>query len=93
MNQRRTRAFGAWQLVWAISCAVIAGVMVSTHQRPLPTLERAFFVWFLGFLVSTELFSPRHASPGLWRRLRWIVFAGALVVAFITAQAVAEVLA
>lgn len=90
---RRIRLFGAWQLLWLLTLGSIVGLPTFFAQRPLPAHELTFTVWFAGFLLGVELLSLRRTEPDLWRALRWIVFAGVLVVTFLAIQEAAEVIA
>lgn len=94
-NGGRYRRFRGWQILWAVAIWGVPALAAYFYQMEIPDEELLYVVWFVGFLLGVELLAPRHVASDLWRklRLRWIVFGGSVVVAFIVLEEVLEVVA
>lgn len=84
-TQRRAR------FVYAQAAWMLGTVFVLTLLDAL-SLELAFVVSFIGFLVVVELTAPFTISPGWRRRLKWLVALGLVVFAVIVVRRILAIL-
>lgn len=66
-----------WCGVWVLVSVVLLGLL------QLLTLELFFVVSYIGVLAISGVYAPRQPAPAWWRRLRLLLAAGFLVLAYV----------
>lgn len=84
-DRDRFRLLIATQTAWMLLTLV---TMVALDRY---WTEGYFLVSFIGLLVATLLFAPDDADAAWWRRVKWVIRAGFLVLAFFVVQRVQDV--
>lgn len=85
-DRARFRLLVATQTAWMLIAFL---TMVSLDQY---WLEGYFLVSFVGLLFGSLLFAPDDADAAWWRRLRWVVRLGFLLLAVYVIQRIQEVM-
>lgn len=84
-TRRRTR-FIYGQTAWMLGALFVLALLDSV------SLELAFVVSLVGFLVVVELTAPFTVTPRWRRRLRWIIAVGLAVFAVVVVRRVLAIL-
>lgn len=86
MATRRRWRFIHGQIAWMLATVVCLTLLGSL------TLELFFVVSLVGFLVAMELTAPFAVTPRWRRRLKWFVFLGLLVFAYVVVRRILAIL-
>ncbi|QZP38452.1 hypothetical protein [Halobaculum magnesiiphilum] len=86
MTTRRRARFLRAQMAWMLGATLVLVLLESL------SLELAFVVSLIGFLVVTELTAPFAVTPDWRRRLVWIIALGLAVFGYVVIRRILAIL-
>ncbi|GAA0220608.1 hypothetical protein [Halobaculum roseum] len=86
MTTRRRARFVRAQMAWMLGATLVLVLLGSL------SLELAFVVSLIGFLVVTELTAPFAVTPDWRRRLVWIIALGLAVFGYVVIRRILAIL-